>query len=76
MSEHDDDLDDLMDEESEKILRSLKEQRIEAMKADYQEKQANKALGHGTYIEIVESEFLPLVTKTRYVVVSFFHKDF
>jgi thioredoxin-like negative regulator of GroEL len=65
-----------MDEESEKIMRSLKEQRMEALKADYQEKQQNKTLGHGTYTEIVESEFLPLVTKTRYVVVAFFHKDF
>ena len=53
-----------MDEESEKIMRSLKEQRLEMLKADYEEKQHNKTLGHGTYTEIVESEFLPLVTKT------------
>lgn len=72
----DDDLDDFMDEESEKIMRSLKEQRLEMLKADYEEKQHNKTLGHGTYTEIVESEFLPLVTKTQYVVVAFFHKDF
>jgi thioredoxin-like negative regulator of GroEL len=65
-----------MDEESEKIMRSLKEQRLEMMKAEYEERQHNKTLGHGTYTEIVESEFLPLVTKTQYVVVSFFHKDF
>ena len=46
------------------------------MKADYEEKQTNKTLGHGTYTEIVEEEFLPLVTKTKYVAVAFFHKDF
>ena len=57
-------MDDLMDEESEKIMRTYKEQRLEAMKMEYEEKQTNKILGHGTYQEIVESEFLPLVTKT------------
>lgn len=76
-SDFDDDLDDLMnDEESEKILRSMKEQRMDAMKMDYEEQQKNKAMGHGTYIEIVEQEFLPVVTKSRYTVVAFFHKDF
>lgn len=57
-------------------MQSLKQQRMDAMKADYEEKQLNKTLGHGTYSEIVESEFLPLVTKTKYVVVAFYHKDF
>ena len=65
-----------MDDESEKIMRSIKEARMAELKADYEEKQTNKTLGHGTYTEIVESEFLPLVTKTKYVVVAFFHKDF
>ena len=71
-----DEMDDFMDDESEKIMRSIKEARIAELKADYEEKQTNKTLGHGTYTEIVESEFLPLVTKTKYVVVAFFHKDF
>ena len=53
-----------MDRESEKIMRTYKEQRLEAMKMEYEEKQTNKIMGHGTYQEIVESEFLPLVTKT------------
>ena len=46
------------------------------MKADYEEQQRNRTLGHGTYIEITEQEFLPTVTKTKYVCVAFFHKDF
>lgn len=33
-------------------------------------------MGHGTYVEIVEQEFLPTVTKTDYVICAFFHKDF
>jgi len=57
-------------------MRSLREQRMQAMKADYEEKQVNRTLGHGTYQEIVEEEFLPLVTKTKYVCVAFFHQDF
>ena len=75
-SDLEDELDDLMDEESERLIRELKESRIQEMRADYEEKQYNKTIGHGTYIEIVESEFLPIVTKTKYVVVAFFHKDF
>ena len=66
----------MMDEESEKIMKSLKEARYEAMKADYEEKQINRTMGCGTYQEITEEEFLPTVTKTKYVVVAFFHKDF
>ena len=57
-------------------MRSMREQRIQQMKEEYQEKQTNRTLGHGTYQEIVEAEFLPLVTKTKYVVVAFFHQDF
>lgn len=75
-SDVDDELDDFMDEETEKIMRTYKQARLDDMKAEYEEKQSNKTLGHGTYTEITETEFLPLVTKTKYVVVSFFHKDF
>ncbi len=57
-------------------MRSMAEHRLAAMKEAYEEKQTNKTLGHGTYIEITEQEFLPLVTKTKYCVVAFFHKDF
>ena len=74
--QEDDDLDDMMDEEEEKLMRKLKEQRLAEMKEEYQENQKNKALGTGTYSEILETEFLPTVTKTQYVVCAFFHKDF
>jgi hypothetical protein len=75
-SDLDDELDDMMDDESEKLMRTYKEARMEAMKAEYEEQQLNKIQGNGTYTEINESEFLPLVTKSKYVAVAFFHKDF
>lgn len=65
-----------IDDDEDKMLRSMAEQRLAMMKEIQQEKQVNKTLGHGTYIEITEQEFLPLVTKTKYVVIAFFHKDF
>lgn len=34
------------------------------------------AKGHGQYTEITEEQFLPLVTKTKFVILHFFHKDF
>jgi thioredoxin-like negative regulator of GroEL len=34
------------------------------------------AKGHGHYTEILEEEFLPVVTKTNFVICHFFHKDF
>ena len=34
------------------------------------------AKGHGHYSEIVEEEFLPAVTKTKFCVVHFYHQDF
>ena len=74
----DDDFDDLdaMDENEEKMMRNMAEMRMAAKKIAYEEQQTNKILGHGTYSEIVEEEFLPTVTKTQYVIVHFFHKDF
>ena len=34
------------------------------------------ANGHGQYTEITEEQFLPVVTKTRFVILHFYHKDF
>jgi|TARA_B110000977_G_C10867851_1_gene412333 thiol-disulfide isomerase/thioredoxin len=46
------------------------------MKAKQALKMENMAKGHGHYSEIIEEEFLPAVTKTRYSIVHFYHKDF
>jgi thioredoxin-like negative regulator of GroEL len=47
-----------------------------ALKAKQKEELENMQKGHGTYTEITEEEFLPHVTKSKYVIVHFFHKDF
>ena len=72
----DSDFDDDFFGDDAKIMGDMKAARVAAAKYAQEEERTNKTLGHGTYIEIVESEFLPLVTKTDYVVVAFFHKDF
>ena len=43
-----------MDEEEERMLRSMAAERISAARAEYSEDQTNKTLGHGTYVEITE----------------------
>ena len=35
-----------------------------------------KIKGHGQYIEITETEFLPNVTGSKFVICHFYHKDF
>ena len=54
----------------------MAEQRMAEIRAQKEEEQMNKVLGHGDYREITEQEFLPTVTKTQYCVCHFFHKDF
>ena len=46
------------------------------MKAANTEKLENIANGHGKYEEITEEQFLPTVTKSKFIVVHFYHKDF
>lgn len=76
LDEEEEDPDFAMDEETEKRFRSMAEVRIAMAREDYQEERTNITKGHGTYVEIVEGEFLPTVTKTDYVICAFFHKDF
>lgn len=65
-----------MTEDEERMMRQIAEERISAARAEYTEKRTNLTLGHGNYEEITEQEFLGTVTKTDYVIVAFFHKDF
>ena len=46
------------------------------MKDAHKEEMENKIKGHGQYNEIAEDEFLPLVTKSKFAIVHFYHKDF
>lgn len=68
--------DDFNDDGDDEIMMSLREQRMAMMKAKKKEEMENQLKGHGTYTEIVEEQFLPTVTKTKYCVVHFYHKDF
>lgn len=58
------------------VLRDLKEQRIKQMKAETNQKMMDIKNGHGKFEEITEEEFLPTVTKSKFIVVHFYHKDF
>lgn len=75
-SEEEEDPDFAMDENEERMLRNIAAERISMKQAAFQEERNNIIHGHGTYQEITEQEFLPTVTKTDYVVVAFYHKDF
>ena len=75
--EDDDDEDDAFgDDEEEKIMRNIRERRLQNMKNVYQEKQENLIKGHGQYTEITEEQFLPNVTGSKFVICHYYHQDF
>lgn len=57
-------------------LEALRARRREQMKAAMEKKQKNQQLGHGTYDEITEEEFLKTVTSSNLSVVHFYHNMF
>lgn len=75
-SEGEEDPDFAMDENEEKLMRFMAAERMSVAKMHYEEERTNVTLGHGTYQEITEQDFLTTVTKTDYVICAFFHKDF
>ena len=75
-ADSDEDPDFAMTEDEERLMRQMKEDRLNAAREEYTEHRENVVRGGGTYTEITEQEFLPTVTQTDYVVVSFYHKDF
>ena len=66
---------DFADDDDE-VLRGLRAKRMIEMKSRQNEIANNLANGHGKYEEITEEQFLPTVTKSKFIVVHFFHKDF
>ena len=54
----------------------MRDVRLAALKAKQAQHAENMANGHGKYTEITEEQFLPVVTKTRFVILHFYHKDF
>jgi len=57
-------------------LEALRARRREQMKALHDKKLKYQALGHGSYDEIAEDEFLKTVTASERAVVHFYHKNF
>lgn len=57
-------------------LEQIRAKRIAEIKAAQQIKTTQANLGHGSYSEIKEDEFLPSVIKSPFAVVSFFSADF
>ena len=72
----DQDSDSDFNDEDDVGLRALREMRLKDMKAKQSQHQENIIQGHGQYNEISEDQFLTTVTKTKFVVVAFYHKDF
>jgi len=68
---NDKDIDDADDD-----LDAIRARRLAEMKKKAEMRETLKGLGHGTYEEIIELEFLPTVTKSKYAVVHFYHPHF
>jgi hypothetical protein len=75
--------DDFIDEDEREIMEKMKAEKLKTVQERQEEyihqekKKAQKEnLWYGEYQEIVESEFLTYVTKAKFSVVHFYHKDF
>lgn len=69
--------DDLLDElDDDPAIRKLRDMRIAGLKAEHSERQENLRKGHGSYEEIVQDEFLKVVTGSKLAVCHFYHKEF
>lgn len=72
--EEDSDFDDL-DEDGE-ALAAWRASRMAELKKETGRTQEFLGMGHGSYREIVQDDFLKEVTKSKYVVCHFFHHEF
>ena len=55
-------------------IEAIRAKRLKELKAKKARRNRNKAIGE--YREIVESEFLPTVTKHKFAAVHFYHREF
>jgi len=60
----------------ETLIAAIREKRINEMKRQIEKKNAFLQMGHGEYNTLREDEFLPCVTRSKYVVCHFYHCDF
>eukprot|EP00980_Cylindrotheca_fusiformis_P028608 scaffold22620_cov131-Cylindrotheca_fusiformis.AAC.3 len=69
-SDFEDDLDD------DAALEAFRRRRLAELKQSATKEDEQRAKGHGEVRTIVQDEFLPECTSSKWVVVHFFHKDF
>ncbi len=70
-----DDLDEF-DQEAEAIMNKMKKERLQEVDNSLEKSKKKDGFWSGEYREIVEEEFLPIVTKNQRALVHFFHNDF
>lgn len=68
----------LVDADDDAVLEAFRQRRLEEMKQSYLKVAESKSLGHGEVRTISQDEFLPecTTTKSKFVVVHFFHNEF
>jgi len=66
--------DDFKDDDA--IMRKLRDEKLTRAQQAHRDMQENVGKGHGQYTEIIEMEFLPVVTGSKFVVCHFYHRDF
>jgi hypothetical protein len=64
------------DADEQRLLAAMREQRLAELKATSSKQQGWLALGHGSYSDIAQDEFLKAVTTSKYVVCHFYHAEF
>ena len=73
--------DDILDSDDEALLRdpeleAIQERRRKQLMQQQAKVAENRIKGHGEYQMIPEDQFLTAVTKSKYVVCHFWHRDF
>ena len=74
VDEDEDDGDSDVDYDDFDAIEAIRAKRLKELKAKKARRNRNKAMGE--YREIVESEFLPTVTKHKFAAVHFYHREF
>lgn len=64
-------------DEDEEVIASWRRQRLEEMKQEtVRVRHETENCSHGEYMEISQDEFLPTVTRSKFVVCHFYHAEF
>ena len=72
----DDGVKDVDDFGEDPELAAIKAKRMAELQKAFEDAQEKKAAGHGEYLDITQDEFLRQVTKSPYVICSFYHREF